>query len=258
MVWRSESQNLDTGRLQTRRNLHTPVHLDLAGLARSAEKSQQKTQSTVTITHKTPSVPSRARSIEHFSGRSFFLEITAGCPHFPAFMLQKAIAADEVANSRSRALTELEIEAIELFVNFLKLIGLPKSVGEIYGLLFVSPTPLTMEEIMGRLGISLGAASQGLKVLRGVGAARAVYSPGSRRDHFAADLELSRFATVFINEELGPRLERALERIEHLELLLPLMPAEDREMTRQRLKRLRHWLEKGNKILPWTLRYLMK
>jgi DNA-binding transcriptional regulator GbsR (MarR family) len=172
-------------------------------------------------------------------------------------MLQQPIP-DDGENSRSSALTELEIEAIELFINFLKLIGLPKSVGEIYGLLFVSPEPLTMDEIVSRLGISLGAASQGLKVLRGVGAAKAVCPPGARKDHFAADLELSRFATVFIKKDLRPRFESALERIKHLETLLPMMAAEDREMTSQRLNRLRHWIEKGARILPWTLRYLIR
>lgn len=165
---------------------------------------------------------------------------------------------DSGEKSHSNSLTELEVEAIEMFINFLKLIGLPKSVGEIYGLLFVSPKPLAMDEIVSRLGISLGAASQGLKLLRGLGAAKAVYSPGARRDHFAADLELSKFATVFIKEELRPRIERALERIQHLESLLPQMPTEDRQVTRQRLDRLKHWLEKGERMLPWTLRFLMK
>ncbi len=172
-------------------------------------------------------------------------------------MLQQPIP-DNDANPQSSALSELEIEAIELFINFLKLVGLPKSVGEIYGLLFVSPRPLTMDEIVTRLGLSLGAASQGLKVLRGVGAAKAVYSPGTRKDHFAADLEISKFATVFIKEELRPRFDRALQRIEHLESLTSRMSAEDRQVTEQRLNRLKHWLEKGERILPWTLRFLMK
>jgi HTH-type transcriptional regulator, glycine betaine synthesis regulator len=172
-------------------------------------------------------------------------------------MLQQPVPKND-GNSESSALSELEIEAIELFINFLKLVGLPKSVGEIYGLLFVSPKPLTMDQIVTRLGLSLGAASQGLKILRGVGAAKAVYSPGTRKDHFAADLELSKFATVFIKEELRPRFDRALERIEHLESLASRMPVEDGQVTRQRLNRLKHWLEKGEKILPWTLRFLMK
>ena len=158
----------------------------------------------------------------------------------------------------SARLSELEIEAIDMFINFLRMIGLQKSIGEIYGLLFVSAKPLSMDDIMNRLDISLGAASQGLKLLRGLGAVKAVYSPGDRRDHFAADLELSKFATVFIKEELRPRVERALERIQHMESLLAEMPAEERQATSKRLVRLRHWLEKGEKMLPWALKFLVK
>ena len=78
----------------------------------------------------------------------------------------------------SARLSALEIEAIDMFINFLRIVGLQKSIGEIYGLLFVSAKPLSMEDIMNRLDISLGAASQGLKLLRGLGAVKAVYSPG--------------------------------------------------------------------------------
>ena len=66
-----------------------------------------------------------------------------------------------------------------MFINFLRLIGLPKSVGEIYGLLFMAPRPMAMDEIMERLEISLGAASQGLKLLRSFGAVRVVYERGT-------------------------------------------------------------------------------
>ena len=159
---------------------------------------------------------------------------------------------------KNSKLSELEIEAIDMFINFLRIIGLQKSIGEIYGLLFVSAKPLAMDDIMNRLDISLGAASQGLKLLRGLGAVKAVYSPGDRRDHFAADLELSKFATVFIKEELRPRVQRALERIQHMESLLAEMPADERQATRQRLVRLKHWLDKGEKMLPWALKFLVK
>ena len=46
-------------------------------------------------------------------------------------------AEDKAVEEKAR-LSELDIEAIEMFISFLKLIGLPKSVGEIYGLLFVA------------------------------------------------------------------------------------------------------------------------
>jgi len=164
-----------------------------------------------------------------------------------------AASASEVGVS---ALTELEVEAIEMFINFLRLIGLPKSVGEIYGLLFVAPRPMAMDEIMTRLGISLGAASQGLKLLRSFGAVRVVYERGDRRDHYVADLELSRFATVFIKEELQPRIDTADERIRRMEEALVNLSPEERRATAQRIERLKHWLDKGRKILPWLIRFM--
>ena len=163
------------------------------------------------------------------------------------------LAAERGAAS---ALQELEVEAIEMFINFLRLIGLPKSVGEIYGLLFVAPRPMAMDDIMDRLGISLGAASQGLKLLRSFGAVRVVYERGERRDHYVADLELSRFATVFIKDELQPRMDMAAERIKRMEQALAELPAKDRRATRERIERLKHWLDKGRKLLPWLIRFM--
>ena len=162
----------------------------------------------------------------------------------------------EVARPKSAALTSLEVESIEMFINFLRLLGWPKSVGEIYGLLFVSPHPMAMDEIMGRLGMSLGAASQGLKLLREFGAVRTVYTPGARKDHYVASGELSRFATVFIKEELQPRMDMASERIRRMEESLEALPAKERRVTEQRIERLKHWLEKGRKILPWLIRFM--
>lgn len=156
------------------------------------------------------------------------------------------------------ALSDLDVESIELFIGFFKLIGLQKSVGEIYGLLFVSSRALAMDDIVRRLGISLGAASQGLKVLRSVGAVKSVYMPGDRRDYYVADLELSKFASAFIQEELKPRLDRALERIGTMQNLANEMEPEDRSAAEERLERLKHWLERGESMLPWLLKFLVK
>lgn len=157
-----------------------------------------------------------------------------------------------------RTLSDLDVEAIDMFINFLRLIGLPKSIGEIYGLLFVSPRPLPVEEMIARLRISTGAASQGLKLLRSLGAVKIVYEPGDRRDHYIADLELSKFATVFIKEELLPRMERAAERLKRMEQLVEELPPEERKATRERIAKLRHWVEKGNSMLPWIMKFLVK
>ena len=174
------------------------------------------------------------------------------------FSPAKMPAAPAKLEINEEALSDLDVESIELFIGFFKLIGLQKSVGEIYGLLFVSSRALAMDDIVRRLGISLGAASQGLKVLRSVGAVKSVYMPGDRRDHYVADLELSKFASAFIKEELKPRLDRALERIGTMQNLANEMEPEDRSAAGERLERLKHWLERGESMLPWLLKFLVK
>jgi DNA-binding transcriptional regulator GbsR (MarR family) len=159
--------------------------------------------------------------------------------------------------SSEESLSDLEIEAIDLFISFMKLMGLPKSVGEIYGLLFVAGEPLNAEQITERLQISTGAASQGLKLLRSFGAVRSVYVPGDRRDHFVADLDLSTFASAFIKEELNPRLENAADRIKRMETLATGLDGEAQEAAFKRIERLRHWMEQGRKMMPWLLKFLV-
>ena len=155
------------------------------------------------------------------------------------------------------ALTPLEVEAIDLFISFVRILGMPKSVGELYGLLFVSPDPLPMDTLMERLNMSKGAASQGLKLLRSFGAVKTSYVAGDRRDHYLAEFDLSRFATGFIKGELQPHLDSGLLRLQRMETLVAESPEKGRDVAENRLARLRHWHEKGQAMLPWILKFLV-
>ena len=63
-------------------------------------------------------------------------------------------------------LLDWETAVVDLFLHAAQSVGLPKSVGQIYGLLFCRDEPLPMDVIMAQLSISKGSASQGLKALR--------------------------------------------------------------------------------------------
>ncbi len=167
-----------------------------------------------------------------------------------------ALAEKPDEHLEASTLSPLETESIEMFINFLRLLGWPKSVGEIYGLLFVSARPLAMDEIMHRLDMSLGAASQGLKLLREFGAVRTVYQPGQRKDHYVASGELSRFASSFIEDELLPRLTTAQERIQRMEQMMAALPEAERQVPAERIGRLNYWLGKSQQVVPWMLRFL--
>jgi DNA-binding transcriptional regulator GbsR (MarR family) len=151
----------------------------------------------------------------------------------------------------------LEVEAIDLFISLVRLLGMPKSVGELYGLLFVSPEALPMDALMERLNMSKGAASQGLKLLRSFGAVKTAYVAGDRRDHYLAEFDLSRFASGFIKGELQPHLDNGLLRLERMEQFIAQLPEDRRAAAEERLARLRHWHEKGQAMIPWLLKFLV-
>ena len=60
-------------------------------------------------------------------------------------------------------MNKVELEIISIFVRLADLLNLPKTVGEIYGLLFISETPMCLDDLMNKLKISKGSTSQGLK-----------------------------------------------------------------------------------------------
>ncbi|MDG2124454.1 MAG: hypothetical protein P8J87_12185 [Verrucomicrobiales bacterium] len=175
-------------------------------------------------------------------------------------------AAESVAESSGRegvgavgGLSELELEVIDLFVSGVRLLGIPKSIGEIYGLLYISPVPLPLDEVVMKLKISKGSASQGLKFLRKVGAVKLIYVAGERRDHFEAVTELKQLAAGFIREELTPHLESGSVRLERLDGLVGEIPDDesgDKAFYLKRLGKLGQWQRRAKRVLPFVKKVL--
>jgi len=62
--------------------------------------------------------------------------------------------------------------------------GINRTMGQIHGLLHISPEPLSMDEIMQRLKISRGNASMSLRSLEEWGVVQRVHFTGDRREYF--------------------------------------------------------------------------
>ena len=144
----------------------------------------------------------------------------------------------------------LEVEAIDFFVRMMSVMGLPRSVGEIYGLLYFSEMPLSMDDISSRLSISMGSTSQGLKTLRSLKAIRTSYIQGDRRDHFIAETEFRRLFSNFIKEDILPHLDSATERITRMETSISSNLGEKKEFYITRIEKLKRLTKAGRRLLP--------
>lgn len=166
------------------------------------------------------------------------------------------IATESTGSVLDSALSELEIEFIELFVRMAQLLGLPKSIGQIYGLIYLSSEPLNLEDVMQRLEISKGSASQGLKFLRSAGAVEIVSVPNRRSDHYLAETSLRSLVSGFVREQIEPHMEHGLDRLQRLKELAESEAPERREVLDERIARLEKWHRKGSTLLPILLKFL--
>lgn len=149
------------------------------------------------------------------------------------------------------AMSEADRKIVDLFVDGVRVLGLPKSIGEIYGLLFVSRDPLSLDDLVARLGISKGSASQGLRMLRGLGAVKESDGNGGRRTYYEPEISLKRLVGGFLREQVVPHLESGRSKLAELEKMAGEIedPAE-REFCQDRVGRLDAWFRRGRVVLP--------
>ena len=149
------------------------------------------------------------------------------------------------------SLSSWETAVIDLFLNAAMSVGLPKSVGQIYGLLFCRDEPLAMDEIMELLSVSKGSASQGLRSLRQLGAVKSQFLPGQRKEHFVAEIRLRKLVSGFLKEQAEPHLEKGKARLSHLQELVDATEDENSaERGRKRVNILAGWHRQVGKLLP--------
>ncbi len=78
--------------------------------------------------------------------------------------------------------------------------GINRTVAQIYALLYLSPEPLTAEEISGTLAVARSTVSTGLRELQGWGIVKSVHVLGDRRDHFETMSDVWELFRAIVNE----------------------------------------------------------
>jgi DNA-binding transcriptional regulator GbsR (MarR family) len=161
--------------------------------------------------------------------------------------------ANVSSSNRQEDLDDWEVAVIDLFHNAANSFGLPKSYGQIYGLLFCRDQSLSMDEVMQLLQISKGSASQGLRALRQLGAVSSVFEPGERKERFVAENRLRKLVGGFLREQADPHLDKGVGRLKRIEALLENLDNKDslqRGIRRHEI--LFGWHRQMSRLLPWV------
>jgi DNA-binding transcriptional regulator GbsR (MarR family) len=144
-----------------------------------------------------------------------------------------------------------EGECVAFFAEIVQLFGVPKSVGQIYGLLYASPESLGFTAIVERLEISKGSASQGLQLLRSLGAIKeAEQKEGTNRGvSYEPELSLRQLLTGILRERIAPTAGAGADRLKHLKQLAVQSPVHA-AFYLQRVSQLTTWSKQFTTVLP--------
>lgn len=140
--------------------------------------------------------------------------------------------------------------------------GINRTVGQIYAVLFISPQPLTADEITDKLGVSRSNVSMGLKELSSWRLVRLSHQPGDRRDFYSAPEDVWAIFKTLAEERQRREVDPTLSMLRDALLESPASPEEKHAQERMRqmhtlIEQLTDWFAEVRKLQPSTLERLM-
>lgn len=122
--------------------------------------------------------------------------------------------------------------------------GYSKVMGQLYGTLMLSPEPLSLDDMMDRLGISKASVSMNMRSLEHMGMVRQVWVRGSsgRRKYYEAETDFWQIISSLLSGREMRDVERAItvmdDNCEQLASAMPAMSDEDQAVSRLYIQRM--------------------
>jgi DNA-binding transcriptional regulator GbsR (MarR family) len=132
-------------------------------------------------------------------------------------------------------------------------LGLPRSLGQVYAAIYLSSSPLGLEDLMDSLHISKGNASMSVRQLAEWGAVRCLWVKGDRKDYYEATEKFSDVVRHFFQVILKPRVASTSSQLQGMSADLKKLngaSSPDGTFMRERIVRLENFHKKISKVFP--------
>jgi len=140
--------------------------------------------------------------------------------------------------------------------------GINRTVGQIYALIYVSPTPLNADEIAAALEYSRGNVSMGLKELQAWRLVRLRHQPGDRREYFEAPTDAWEVLRTLAEERRRREIDPTLSMLRAALMATPTCEADRIAQERMRgmhglIELMMGWFDDVQRLDRRTLEQLM-
>jgi len=91
--------------------------------------------------------------------------------------------------------------------------GYPRAMGALYGALYLSPTPLSLDDLMPIVGVTKGAVSTNIRALEQLGMVHKHVRSGDRKDYYQADTDFWKITRTILERRQKPEFDKALNDV---------------------------------------------
>jgi DNA-binding transcriptional regulator GbsR (MarR family) len=116
--------------------------------------------------------------------------------------------------SEDRTLWASEAAVSDVVGRLMEFWGFKRNMGRVWAVLYLSPDPLSAEDLRQALSLSSGAVSMTLSELARWGVVRKVWVQGERKDFYAAEVQLWRMISRVFSEREKSEIVAAIEAFE--------------------------------------------
>jgi DNA-binding transcriptional regulator GbsR (MarR family) len=112
-----------------------------------------------------------------------------------------------------RTLAETRQSFIENLSRISQFWGYPRAMGALYGALYLSPSPLSLDDLIPIVGVTKGAISTNIRALEQLGMVHKQVRSGDRKDYYLADTDFWKITKTILERRQKPEFDQALNDV---------------------------------------------
>jgi DNA-binding transcriptional regulator GbsR (MarR family) len=110
-------------------------------------------------------------------------------------------------------LTQIKQNFVEGLSGISQFWGFPKGMGAIFAVLYLSPNPLSLDEIVEQAGLTKGAISTNVRALSRMGLIHPITRLGDRKDYYQAETDFYKAIRAILKERQNSEFDRAVASV---------------------------------------------
>ena len=143
--------------------------------------------------------------------------------------------------------TQLKQDFTEGLSQISKFWGFPKGMGAIFAVLYLSPAPLSLDELVEQSGLTKGAISTNVRALARMGLVRPSTKLGDRKDYYEAETDFYKSVRAILKERQNNEFDSAVrsvrESLEKLETGVGFEDEAERQFLLERVRALQSFFD---------------